>query len=163
MTFSAGQNAPSARKTGRHVSLAEFARMWASDMTVPQIAEELGISRSAVQFRAKRRGLPTRQRIVTFKPRPPRDAFARMWLAGVRLSEIADHFDLTYGLAQKLLREFDLPRRPVGGQRAANRQNLDDYLQAEMRLALAASARAEGAQLRLAEMVDLPSNARRAA
>lgn len=148
---------------GKAVSLAEFVRMWASDMTVPQIAESLGVSRQAGQFRAKRRGLPPRQRIVVCKPRPPRDAFARMWLAGVRLGEIAAHFGLTYGLAAELIKEFGLPPRPVGGQRNANRMSLQDYLQVEHHLALREAARVEAAQLQLAEMVDGKSNAERRA
>lgn len=149
--------------TGKTISLAEFRRLWASDMTVGQIAEYLGVTRSAVQFRAKRRGLPPKARILTYAPRPPRDVMARMWLAGVRLTDIAAHFGMTYGLAVKLVREFGLPLRPVGGQVRANMVRLEDYLAMELRLALQAAAQAEAPQLRLAEMVDSHSGQKRVA
>ena len=79
---------------GRQVSEAVFARLWHdSSRTLTEIAAELDISAQAMLARARARGLAPR------KARKPnrkidQDILRQMYLDGVSLKAMADHFQV---------------------------------------------------------------------
>ena len=78
--------------TGRRVSQAEFARLWADrSITTDEIGRRLGITRQAVCQRAQARGLPPRkghQRFQRAIPPGRDDEFRALWEARVSVREM---------------------------------------------------------------------------
>lgn len=73
------------------------------------IAEAMGITRQAVSWRAHHRGLPSRAKIMA---KADDETFSRMWLAGVRSSDIARHFGYTFPQYVRARRvRLGLPKR----------------------------------------------------
>lgn len=98
---------------GKEVSLAEFRRLWESDLSKAEIGVMLGISGSAVGFRAKTRGLARRPS----NGGPPKvigqldTGLREFWIAGVLMDDIAAHFGVSNGTVKRAARLQKLPRR----------------------------------------------------
>lgn len=78
--------------TGKRVSKAEFARLWADrSISTDEIGRHLGITRQAVSQRAQARGLPPRQpNQERNRAIPPErdDEFRTLWEARVSVAEM---------------------------------------------------------------------------
>ena len=101
---------------GKRISEAEFRRIWFDDqLSVADIAAYLGITRHAVQCRARRRGLPPvrgYKRPTVVVPKERHEMFARMWRAGVRSVDIRKAFGLRYSTEPaRVARQLGLPPR----------------------------------------------------
>ncbi len=100
---------------GKRISEAEFRRLWFDrSLTAAQIGKMLGITQSAVAYRAKARGLPPRgnskERIHAFQGKRI-DALRALWAAGVRRRDIADAFGVHENTVGEAVVRLGLPPR----------------------------------------------------
>lgn len=135
---------------GRTVSIAEFSRLWASDMTEAQIGALLGITQAAVQMRAKARGLPRR------KDGPPRiitdtATFRSMWTAGVMIDAMATHFGVAERTIRTTVERLGLEKRGRNRHRSIT---IFEWRERRLAEALAASAARTRDVMALADMAD---------
>lgn len=134
------------RNTGKTVPLAEFRAMWNDpSLSVAQIGERLGICQQAVTQRAKTRGLPAR------KPRGGQHVinepqFRKLYAAGIAMAEIARILGCDRKTVHNAVDRFGLPRRGSGNPKQW--LTLADYRAAQLREAMAATAKAEQAAMR---------------
>ena len=137
---------------GKRVSEAEFRRMW-EDMSISQneIGRRLGISGEAVRFRAKRRGFEPRPTSrPTSRPfsRKVNEALAvRLYLTGYSEGAVAVIMGHPRPTIQAALNRAGVVRRSRNDPTSISADKA-------LRIAMAASARAEQAALWNAEMVD---------
>jgi hypothetical protein len=137
------------RPTGKTVSEAEFRRLWGDlSLSVAQIGERLGICQQAVTSRAQRRGLPSRQARGGAKAMIPREAFFAAWQAGVSVAAMAEMFDCDIKTIRNTRHRMGLPKRPKGGKGTNPALSIAEYRAAQLREAMAASARVEQAAMR---------------
>lgn len=143
------------RGRGAIMAEATFAKLWRDPtVNIETIAARLGISRQAVRIRARVRGLPPRVGSGnTARARTEQSApeIAPMWLANVGLAEMARHFGCSHTAILRAANRLGLPKRELTRWDAIT---IEDYRAAQLRTALAASARETEAALRLAEMKD---------
>jgi hypothetical protein len=142
------------RGRGKLMAEATFASLWNDPAVhVTEIAERLGISRQAVAIRARVRGLPKRAGWKSSHKRVEDDApgLAEMWLANVGVTAMAAHFGCSHTGIMAAAERLGLPKRKLSRWDAIT---VDDFRAAQLREAMARSAREEQAALRLAEMVD---------
>lgn len=105
-------------KRGKSVTMAEFERLW-NDLSLTQgeIGEKLGITRAAVRFRAKRRGLPARGYTdVMLRRDYDADLLRQMWDARVHSEDIAAHFGFPHTCMNHYRRKLGLKSRGHGGR-----------------------------------------------
>lgn len=92
-----------------------FARIWNNhSISTQTIADYLGVTRSAVSWRAHHAGLPSRGKL---RKRVVKDQelFKFLWTAGVSSADIARHFGLkSHSCVSPLRRVFGLPGRARG-------------------------------------------------
>lgn len=141
-------------KRGKCMSIARFTALWMDrSVSVADIAAELAISRAAVGIRAKSRGLPPRRGQFNARPRKidGDPLFPDMWRAGVGVLDMARHFNVAHTTIQATAQRLGLPRRNLGRWRVIG---MEEYRANVLRVAMAASARAEQAAMRAADMVD---------
>ena len=138
---------------------AAFVALWNNHAVKTQrIADAMGVTRQAVQARAKAMGLPSRGHIRLRKADP--DLLREMWAAGVKTSEIAAHFGMAFPACASLAAiKLGLPRRVRGASGKRNGGWVATITLAqffEMRLArrMAETAREEQAAAINAEMVE---------
>lgn len=136
---------------GRRVSAAAFQRMW-SDPTlrVDDIAAQLGVTRQAVQHRARQRGLPPRRRPVVLRINDL-DTFAAMWTAGVPTKDIMWHFGCSSLTPRNTARRLGLPPR---GRAWRATTTLQAFREEDLARRLATAAAETRRAMRAAEMVD---------
>lgn len=134
--------------TAARISIAALRRLWESDLTVKQIADQLGYKgHGALSKYAHRRGLPHRHKAKMRRAiGPDREAeFADMWGQGVSLRAMAAHFETTvttiYNTAERL--GLDMSPRGAG-------ISIGYYRQTVIARGMAASA--AQAQQRMADM-----------
>ena len=148
-----------AYRNGCKVSIATLRAMWADDdLTVDEIGARLGISGCSVRRLAYQAKFPPKR-----QGRPPANLppiFDAMWRDGVDSSQIAAHFGVALSTVWEAAKARNLPARHRG-QRA--KMTVPQFFEAELARAMAQTAEAERAQLRLAEMVDTPTRMWRAA
>lgn len=131
---------------GKTVTVAEFRRMWHDpELTVDDIARALNVCRRSVWQRARHRGMPDRTTIIKPGPKPTLDAAAEaMWRACVRGEDIA----ALYGVNVSTI-HMHVHRKGIERSRQVDRWHpaitLSDYRAAQLREAMAASAKAEQA------------------
>lgn len=136
--------------SGHRIPRAAFAQAWNNpDLTTDDIAAMFGVHRSSISIMGPCRGLAPRK--IGAKPKHDREAFARLWLAGVTTAEIAMHMSMARNYPGVLARSIGLPARWRGWRGGIT---MADYLAIRLRNALAARAREEQAALINAEMVD---------
>lgn len=148
---------PSTTSTAPHfrrISRAEFAAMWADrSITRREIAASVGLSEKGVSCRAKAYGLALRG-LRTKRPSIKDESlFRAMWGAGVGCDDLARYFKVDRRTIDNTRARLELPMR-YKGQRP--KMTAAQFFMRE-------TAKAEQAQLRLAEMVDAPYFGRRAA
>lgn len=101
---------------------AQFARLW-NNHKIPTnaIAAYLGVSRAAVSWRARNRGLPARTKLRKTKvSQDDRPLLRHLWMSGVATAEIAAHFGLkSHGCTSAIARKMGLPIRVKGGSGGA--------------------------------------------
>ncbi len=132
------------------ISRAAFVAMWHDPaVTTDEIAARFGMHRSSVTPYGQRIGLPPRK--TGIKPKVCRKTFTELWLANVSTAEIARSLGIARSYTGVLARSFGLEPRQQGMRRVIT---IDDYRAAQLREALAASAREEQAAMRRAAMVD---------
>jgi hypothetical protein len=107
-------------KRGKNISLAELKRLWLNkNLSLVEIGNMLGISAQAVYQRAKRRGFPKRgypvNRITVWTDP---ELFKKMWLAGVRGSDISAYFGAAPNSVKSGVAMFNLPKRKQGYNRS---------------------------------------------
>lgn len=140
------------RNTGKRISEAEFRRMWEDlSISATEIGRRLGITQQAVTHRAQKRGLPRRPKRGGKPACDPRDV-QRMYLAGVRLQDIAEALSCDRKTVSNYVTRLGLTKR--GGGRHNVALSLDDFRALQLRDRMAETARREQAALCLAEMVD---------
>lgn len=144
----------SGRLRGRHVSMAEFRRLWDDNsLTLAQIGLLLGITQQAVTGRAATRGL------VNTRPMGPPPAisddalFRDMWAAGVVVADMAQHFGVHQRSIRNHVTRLGLPKRGNYGWASIS---LADFLADRLRARLDLAATESMAAMRLSEMVDRP-------
>jgi hypothetical protein len=105
-------------KRGKPVSMAEFVRLWNDlSLTQDEIGERLGISRAAVYFRAKKRGLPARGYPDVIQRRDyDADLLRQMWDGRVHSEDIAAHFGFPHNCMGHYRRKLGLKSRGHGGR-----------------------------------------------
>ena len=131
------------RPTGKTVTEAAFRRMWNDpSLSVAEIGERLGICQQAVTQRAKVRGLPARKKRGG-QPVVDEARFRKLYAAGVAMTEIARLMGFDRKTAHNTVVRLKLPRR--GSGKPKQWLTLADYRAAQLREAMAASARAEQA------------------
>lgn len=109
---------------GKVVSVAEFRALWFDlSLSMDQIAERLGVTRTAVVRRAAHRGLPNRSAIWRAKSRtghwgakPTVDAalFRELWLGGAPSAEIVRRCGIYKTSSARIALRLGLPARPLG-------------------------------------------------
>lgn len=131
---------------GRRVSAAEFRRMWLDpDLRVDDIAAELGITRQAVQCRARARGLPQRVPPAVCSIRDL-ETFAAMWTAGVPTKDIMAHFGVSHLTPRNTAARLGLPPRGRAWQpKTALRAFLEEALARRLAACAAATRRVQRA------------------
>ena len=102
----------------RAINTQAFVAAWNNhSIPVKRIAAALGVTHQAVSDRAHRMGLPTRAHVRMLKHDPA--LLREMWLAGVSVRAIANHFGLSQpSCASTAVRKAKLPPRergPSGG------------------------------------------------
>lgn len=139
---------------GARISEAEFRRLWLdATLSCADIGARLGIGGAAVSSRAKRRGLPTRDRPFA-SPRPRKcdtDEVRAMWQAGVYVQSLATHC----GVAVRTV--YNAARRNGWTRPRTNLwtgMTVAEYRTAVARASLMASARETAGAMRDAEMID---------
>jgi len=88
-----------------------FAKLWAChSIPTQEIADRLGVTRQAVSWRAHHAGLPSRKHV---RYRKCDDAkLTEMWLAGVKVADIARFFGYAYrSCVSQRVADLGLPRR----------------------------------------------------
>ena len=76
-----------------HLTRAQLEPLWCrKDIPVARLATALGVSRQALHQRAGKLGLPRRGAAKVTQRKGDDETFARMWLAGVHVDEMARHF-----------------------------------------------------------------------
>lgn len=137
------------RNTPVRVPRSEFAAVWNDPtVTTDQIAARFGMHRSYVSEYGRKIGLPPRK--TGTKPKICEATFTRMWMAGIATRDMALALGMCRTHSTYMARRLGLPKR----QRFSKSISLDDYRAAQLREAMAASAKETHAALRLAEMVD---------
>jgi hypothetical protein len=103
---------------GKRVSEKAFADMWNNpDLTVRQIGVALGVTPSAVGYRARARGLPSRfdAKVHASAARKIQKAqeplFRAMYLANVSTVEIAQHFGIWHCSVARVAKRMGIPNR----------------------------------------------------
>lgn len=122
---------------GKQVTMAEFTRLWRdSSRPLAQIAAELGISQQAMFMRARLRNLGPRP---PFKPNRKMDPalMRQMYLAGVTLKDIGDHFGICAQRVGKAAHDMGLSR-PRGSR--WHRITIADWQTEQLREAMAQDA-----------------------
>jgi transposase len=128
------------------ISRARFTAMWSGHVGGDAIATAFGIDRSTVTKIAKRYDLPLRLEIKVARRVIPFDqanAFAAMWLADVKCADIARHFDCNRKTVENHAKRLGLALRGKGN--ATRWLTIADYHAAQLREAMAATAKAEQA------------------
>lgn len=133
-------------KEGKRIAPAEFRRLWLDpSVRVDDLAAMLGITRQAVQQRARARGLSPRpmgrlQLTVINDPE-----FPEMWIAGVRAWEIAIHYGCHRVTVCKTARRLGLPPRD---KQWGPRMKMATYRQVQLAQRMVAVAKVESAVAR---------------
>lgn len=116
---------------------ATFARLWSCmQISTEEIANSAGVKRQAVTYRARKLGLPSREKNRRRKAEPK--LLEEMWLAGVRSADIARHFKMAHGAcASTAARKLGLPPRERGSAGFRNggwakNITLEEFLQAKL-------------------------------
>lgn len=119
---------------------AAFVAMWNDPaVTTDQIAARFGMHRSTVSPYGQRIGLPPRK--TGAKRQICEKTFTALWLAGVATTDIARALQFHRTHSTYLARRLGLPKRQ-GFRKVIS---LDDYRTAQLREAMAATAKAEQA------------------
>lgn len=120
-----------------------FARLWARHhISTETIAVSLGVSRQAVSQLAARLDLPPRVGNRAPQKKSSDDLFRRMWLAGVPIAEIAQHFGYAHrSCVSTRRRKIGLPARVKGPSGCRNGgwvkgMSLTEFLEEEMARAM---------------------------
>lgn len=134
------KNSGVTRHQTKTFSVAAFRQAWLNPrLTRDEIGAMFGISSLQTWRRAKALGLPARQ--MGGRPKQVPDAFIRAaWLAGVAGEEIAKRAGICQDTLYARLPALGLPLR---GQGKRPKMTLIEFDQAQLREAMAASARAE--------------------
>lgn len=142
------------RPVGKQVSHAEFRRMWNDrSLTLAQIGAELGITATAVTFRAKTRGLPPRgcSKLHLSPIIPAREAeFRAMYLGNVQSKALMAHFGVTGSTITKTAARLGLP--PRGKAWSHMGITIEQWREARLAARMAATAAATKAALEQAGM-----------
>lgn len=97
----------------KHIPNAEVRRVWLdARLTSAEAAHAVGLSRGQLWKRAKEMDLPARpcgRREVI-----PEAILRPLWLANVRVSDIADLFKCPPNSVSQSARRYNLPQRPKG-------------------------------------------------
>lgn len=135
-------------KRGKRVSEAEFRRLW-EDMSISQaeIGRRLGISGEAVRYRAKTRKLQPRPKGYPFARKVNEARAVRLYLTGYSEGAVAVIMGHPRPTIQAALNRAGVVRRSRNDPTSISADKA-------LRIAMAASARAEQAALWNAEMVD---------
>jgi len=98
----------------RPIDAATFARMWnCHRIATKEIAQWLGVTRQAVSDRARRMGLPSREKVR--KHLVHKDQLRDLWMAGVAAKDIAAYFGLaSHSCVSRAVTLAGLPRRTRG-------------------------------------------------
>lgn len=114
----------SAARPLRKITRDDLAPIWARrDIPVHRVAAALGVTRSAVCFKAKTLGLPSRAPDSDFGKKVSDAEFKRLWLAKVRSLDIAELCGYTsYQAVSYRRRALGLPPRKVGQQPKNSRE-----------------------------------------
>lgn len=133
---------------GPAMTEADFRRMW-NDWSIPitEMGRRLGISASAVRYRAISRGLPPRGRDRPWQRTLDRERIVQLYKAGLSMRAVGKVCGTSRGGVASVLRSEGVQRRPRAVQAPVTLNDLP-------RLVLAAAARKEQAALWLSEMVD---------
>lgn len=139
---------------GRHVSMAEFRRLWGDkSMTLAQIGQQLGISQVAVSERARTRGLSHTRPMGPAPAISDDTLFRDMWATGVVVADMARHFGVHQRSIRNHVTRLGLPKRGNYGWASIS---LADFLADRLRAQIDAAATETMAAMRLSEMVDRP-------
>ena len=89
----------------------DFASAYADpDITVRQIARQLGIRDSSVTHAARALGLPPRRKATDCKPIDPA-RFAELWREGLTVREMAANFNVSPRTVRANVSRMGLPKR----------------------------------------------------
>jgi hypothetical protein len=145
--------------TARKINEEVFKLLWADlNIKTERIAQAMGVTRQAVQWRAKHMGLPSREKNRAMKHDPK--LLAEMWDAGVSSAAIAAHFGMAdHTSASQAARKMGLRPRVRGPSGYRNGGwlptiTVEEFTQIRLAKAMAAAARSEQAAMINAEMVD---------
>ena len=118
---------------------ADVRRVWSdTELTLPQAAAAVGMSKDALQARATALGLPQRRTGRREAVRPHQEAeFRLMWLAGVSARIIGEAFDCSYFAVINTAARLGLDMRGTGYR---PRMTLEQYREARLGLAMRLSA-----------------------
>ena len=133
-------------REGKRIAPAEFRRLWLDpSVRVDDLATMLGVTRQAVQQRARARGLSPRPmgRLKQTAINDPE--FPAMWTAGIRAREIAAHYGCHRLTVCKTARRLGLPPR---GKQWGPRMNMATYRQLQLAQRMAVVAKVESAAAR---------------
>lgn len=76
----------------KNITREDLEPLWSRlDIPAARIAAALGVTRQALSAKAKKLGLPSRYTNRVPQKRGADELFARMWLAGVRMDEMASY------------------------------------------------------------------------
>ena len=104
------------------ISKAEFMKLWNSDKTLKQIADDLGTKAYSISYYAKSRGIPARPRPQKAAQKKPEKQdrnkinisrwpeLKEMWNADVPISEIAAHFGCSRNLVLSTVKRIAASR-----------------------------------------------------
>ncbi|RHZ96479.1 winged helix-turn-helix domain-containing protein [Cereibacter sphaeroides] len=139
---------------GKIVSNAEFRRLWLDNtISAKEIGQRLDISLSAVSWRARSRGLPPRKKGLAMRAhrRITAEALRPLWVCGVNLAGLAEHFGVKEEAITKAARRLGMPPRSVTRW---NSITLEQYRAQQLADRMAEEARKTRLQMQFAEMVD---------
>ena len=118
---------------------AEIRRVWLdARLTSAEAARALGLSRGQLWKRAKEMGLPARRE--GRRPVIPASILTPLWMANVRVSDIATLFKCPPNSVSQSARRYGLPQRPKGRRFLIT---LEAYRQQLLGQHMARQARAE--------------------
>ncbi len=136
------------RNTGKAISEAEFRRMWMDEsLSQNEIGRRLGVTGSAVRFRAKIRGLPDRASARMFARKFDHDRAVRLYRAGLALHVVAGMLGCTSSVVRHALGKAGVVIRGRHDPRAVTAAEFAT-------MAMQASAKETAEAMRLSEMVD---------
>lgn len=109
----------------KRIPNSEIRRVWLdASLTSAEAARAVGLSRTGLWARAVKLHLPAR--VAGRREVIPRENLTPLWLANVKVADIARHFGCPDASVSQSARRYGLPRRPRGKRSLIS---LDAYLQ----------------------------------